>query len=88
MEGVSLVPAFAGKPLDRKNPIYFAHEGNRAIRTELAADWEAWAKRSDVDPWPGPARDNSGAELREKVAKKSERNRKDSDVGNNHHPAE
>jgi arylsulfatase A-like enzyme len=32
MEGTSLVPAFAGKPLDRQQPIFFAHEGNRAIR--------------------------------------------------------
>ena len=32
MEGVSLVPAFAGKPLDRKQPIFWEHEGNRAIR--------------------------------------------------------
>ena len=32
MEGASLVPAFAGKPLDRKQPIFLAHEGNRAIR--------------------------------------------------------
>jgi arylsulfatase A-like enzyme len=107
IEGVSLVPAFAGKPLDRKNPIYFAHEGNRAIRSgkwklvmklngpwelydieadrteqhdlakeqpelakKLAADWEAWAKRADVDPWPGPTRDNSGAVLKQKSAKK------------------
>ncbi|HEX3599928.1 MAG TPA: arylsulfatase [Lacipirellulaceae bacterium] len=31
-EGTSLVPAIAGKPLDRKQPIFFAHEGNRAIR--------------------------------------------------------
>ena len=29
MEGASLVPAFAGKPLDRKQPIYLEHEGNR-----------------------------------------------------------
>ncbi len=102
MEGVSLVPAFVGKLLERKNPIYFAHEGNRAIRSgkwklvmkykgswelydieadrteqhdlanehpelakQLAADWDAWAKRADVDPWTGPARDNSGAVLRD-----------------------
>ena len=32
MEGVSLVPAFAGEPLDRTVPIYWEHEGNRAIR--------------------------------------------------------
>lgn len=98
MEGVSLVPAFSGKPLERKNPIYFAHEGNRGIRDgkwklamkykgpwelydieadrteqhdlakekpelakKLADNWEAWAKRSDVDPWQGPARNNAGA---------------------------
>ena len=32
MEGVSLLPAFAGDRLNRKNPIYWEHEGNRAIR--------------------------------------------------------
>jgi arylsulfatase A-like enzyme len=106
MEGVSLLPAFLGKPLERKNPIYFAHEGNRGIRSgkwklamkykgpwelynieadrteqydlakeqpelakKLADDWEAWAKRSDVDPWTGPARDNSGGVPRDKAAK-------------------
>lgn len=108
MEGVSLMPAFAGKPLERKNPIYFEHEGNRAIRngkwklvmkltgpwelydieadrteqhdlmkvkpemaTKLAADWDAWAERADVDPWPGPARDNAGGVPKEKSGKKA-----------------
>jgi arylsulfatase A-like enzyme len=32
MEGVSLVPALSGKPLNRKAPIFWEHEGNRAIR--------------------------------------------------------
>jgi arylsulfatase len=31
-EGVSLRPAFEGKPIDRANPIFWEHEGNRAIR--------------------------------------------------------
>lgn len=32
MEGVSLRPAFAGKPLARTAPIFFNHEDNRAVR--------------------------------------------------------
>jgi arylsulfatase len=31
-EGVSLRPAFEGKPLERPNPIFWEHEGNRAVR--------------------------------------------------------
>lgn len=100
MEGVSLVPALAGKPLVRTEPIFFEHEGNRAVRggkwklvmkykgpwelydieadrteqhdlindeptiaKQLIAAWEAWAKQSDVDPWTGPARKDSGEEV-------------------------
>lgn len=33
-EGVSLVPAFRGEPLDRRAPIFWEHEGNRAIRKD------------------------------------------------------
>jgi len=32
MEGVSLRPAFSGECLDRPQPIFFEHEGNRAVR--------------------------------------------------------
>jgi arylsulfatase A-like enzyme len=103
MQGTSLVPAIAGKPIERKSPIYFAHEGNRAIRDgkwklvmkykgpwelydmeadrterhdlilqeptlakQLIAEWEAWAKRSDVDEWTGPSRQDSGDEIHSK----------------------
>jgi len=89
MEGVSLAPAFAGKPLGRTQPLFWEHEGNRAIRIgdwklvskhpggwelydlaadrtemhdlaaqqpervkEMAAQWEAWAQRVGVLPWP------------------------------------
>jgi arylsulfatase A-like enzyme len=97
MEGVSLVPAFSGEPIERKAPIYWEHEGNRAIRKgkwklvmkfkgpwglydieadrteqhnlidkqpelakQLTAEWEAWAKRADVDQWEGEERQDSG----------------------------
>ncbi|MGE3777728.1 MAG: sulfatase-like hydrolase/transferase, partial [Pirellulaceae bacterium] len=89
MEGVSLVPALAGQPLARTQPLFWEHEGNRAIRagewklvskhpgewelynmatdrTEmhnlaeqhpdrvraLSAQWQAWADRVGVEPWP------------------------------------
>jgi arylsulfatase len=32
-EGVSLVPAFAGQPLHRVKPLFWEHEGNRALRS-------------------------------------------------------
>ena len=41
MQGVSLKPAFSGKNLNRKNPIYWEHEGNRAIRM---GNWKLVAK--------------------------------------------
>lgn len=89
MEGISLAPAFEGKSLARTQPIFWEHEGNRAIRigewklvsmhpkawelyhiptdrTEMhdlaaaqpdrvkamASQWEAWATRVGVRPWP------------------------------------
>ena len=32
MEGVSLTPAFKGEPLHRAKPLFWEHEGNRAVR--------------------------------------------------------
>jgi arylsulfatase len=89
-EGTSLVPAFAGRPLEREY-LAWEHEGSRAIRAgkwklvakanaawelydldadpveltdlagkkpdrvkDLAARWDAWAKRSNVLPYPLP----------------------------------
>ena len=37
MEGISLLPLFRGKNLKRKNPLFWEHEGNRAIRD---GDWK------------------------------------------------
>ena len=93
MEGVSLRPALAGRAVARTQPLFWEHEGNRAVRSgnwklvstypkgwelydmaadrverndlaasrpdlvrTLAAEWDAWAKRANVDPWAGPRR--------------------------------
>lgn len=45
LEGTSLIPAFAGKPLERE-AIYWEHEGNRAVR---AGNWKLVAKHNQ--PW-------------------------------------
>lgn len=45
LEGKSLVPAFAGKPLGR-DTLFWEHEGNRAVR---AGDWKLVAKHNR--PW-------------------------------------
>jgi arylsulfatase len=88
MEGKSLAPAFAGKPLER-DLLAWEHERNRAVRVgkwklvgvhgkpwelydldadpteltdlaakipekvaDLSAKWDAWAKRTNVLPYP------------------------------------
>jgi len=93
MEGVSLRPALAGRAVARPQPLFWEHEGNRAVRSgnwklvstypnewelydmaadrvernnlapsrpdvvnALAAEWDAWAKRANVDPWNGARR--------------------------------
>ena len=99
MEGRSLVPAFANKPIER-DALYWEHEGNAAVRVgdwklvrlgrkgawelynlkadrtelhdlaakepdraaELLAKWNAWAKRTNVLPYPkGVAQSAEGA---------------------------
>jgi arylsulfatase len=46
MEGVSLQPAFGGGSLHRKQPIFWEHEGNRAIRD---GEWKLVAQENK--PW-------------------------------------
>lgn len=46
LEGVSLKPAFSGKSLNRKQPLFWEHEGNRAIRD---GDWKLVSKENN--PW-------------------------------------
>jgi len=46
MPGVSLRPALAGKPLKRTEPLFWEHEGNRAVRE---GRWKLVAKEDQ--PW-------------------------------------
>lgn len=46
MEGTSLKPILEGKPLDRKNPLFWEHESNRAVRE---GRWKLVAKAGQ--PW-------------------------------------
>jgi len=46
MQGISLVPAFKGRTLKRPQPIFWEHEGNRAIRD---GKWKLVSKENR--PW-------------------------------------
>lgn len=46
LQGTSLAPAFAGNSLKRKQPIFWEHEGNRAVRD---GKWKLVAKEDK--PW-------------------------------------
>jgi arylsulfatase len=43
MEGASLIPAFNGKSIGRRQPIFWEHEGNRAVRE---GNWKLVAKEN------------------------------------------
>jgi arylsulfatase len=54
LEGVSLRPAFSGQPLNRSQPIFWEHEGNRAIRfgewklvSKHPGNWELYNMAAD-----------------------------------------
>ena len=52
MEGVSLRPAFEGKPLGRKQPIFWEHEGNKAVRDgkwKLVEKWRGSWELYDME---------------------------------------
>ena len=46
LQGISLLPALAGKPLNRQDALYFEHENNRAVRL---GKWKLVAL--DNHPW-------------------------------------
>jgi arylsulfatase len=47
MQGISLMPALVGEPLRRETPLFWEHEGNRAIRD---GQWKLVARGAD-GPW-------------------------------------
>lgn len=54
LEGTSLLPAFSGKPVGRRQPIFFMHEGNRGVRegrwklvSKYLGDWELYEMEAD-----------------------------------------
>ncbi len=66
-QGTSLVPAFSGKPLSRKQPIFFMHEGNRAVRD---GKWKLVSKY--MDPWELFDMDADRSELHNLATKEPE----------------
>lgn len=54
LEGISLAPAFQGKPLKRATPLFWEHESNRAVRdgrwklvAKAGQPWELYDMRKD-----------------------------------------
>jgi arylsulfatase A-like enzyme len=69
MAGVSLKPAFAGQPLARKEPLFWEHEGNRAVRD---GKWKLVAKGKD-GAWELYDMDADGTEMHDLAAKDPDR---------------
>jgi arylsulfatase len=72
MVGVSLLPALAGKMLERKSPIFFEHEGNRAVRDE---NWKLVAKGED-GAWELYDMTSDRSEMHDLAAKEPDRVKK------------
>lgn len=64
MQGVSLQPALNGKSLKRKEPIFWEHEGNRAVRD---GKWKIVAKADQ--PWELYNMENDRTELNDLAQK-------------------
>ncbi len=68
MEGVSLLPALAGEPLQRKRPLFWEHESNRAVRE---GKWKLVAKADQ--PWELYDMEKDRTEMHDLAAKEPER---------------
>jgi arylsulfatase A-like enzyme len=69
LEGVSLAPAFSGAGIGRENPIFWEHEGNRAIRD---GKWKLVAKGAS-NPWELYDMDLDRTEMNDLAAAQPER---------------
>jgi arylsulfatase len=69
MQGVSLVPAWRGEPVKRQKPLFWEHEGNRAIRS---GRWKLVAKGAD-GPWELYDLDTDRSELHDLAATQPQR---------------
>ncbi len=69
MEGVSLLPAFGGRDVGRRNPIYFEHEKNRAVRD---GKWKLVSKGAK-GPWELYDLEADRSELRDLASAQPER---------------
>ena len=67
LEGVSLRPAFTGKSLKRANPLFWEHEGNRAVRD---GKWKLVAKENQ--PWELYDIEADRSELKDLAGKRPE----------------
>ena len=69
MQGVSLRPAFDGESLNRGKPIFWEHEGNRAMRS---GKWKLVA-RGPAGPWELYDMDADRTELNDLIETESQR---------------
>lgn len=75
MQGVSIRPALEGKPLQRKQPLFWEHEGNKAVRDgkwkltqKWRGDWELYDMEADRTEQHNVIADNSGVAEKLKAA--------------------